>query len=99
MVLVTVDVDEFDVLLDISTPILAQELEDRAKNGDRFARKALGGDFLAIERAIEHLRAGRHREALEALTVGGEPSPAAVEFSYEAAKRGEHPFLRVGGTH
>lgn len=99
MVMVTVDVDEFDVLPDISTPILVQELEDRAKEGDRFARKALGGDFLAIERAVEHLRAGRHSEALEALTVGREPYRADVEFSYAAAKRGEHPFLRVGGTH
>ena len=98
MVMVTVDVDECEVLGEVSTVMLVDELEDRAKAGDRLARKVLGGDVLAIERAIDHLRAGRPREALEALTLGVENTRLDVAMAYDSARRGKHPFLTVGGS-
>jgi hypothetical protein len=97
MVMVTVDVDECEVLGEVSTVMLVDELEDRAKAGDRLARKVLGGDVLAIERAIDHLRAGRPREALEALTLDTDATSFDVSSAWEAARKGTHPFLKVRG--
>jgi len=97
MVTVTVDVNELDVLDELSTPMLVGELRSRAKVGDKAANKALAGDVLMVERAIEHLRAGRVREALEELTLDTDATSFDVSSAWEAARKGTHPFLTVRG--
>jgi hypothetical protein len=97
MVMVTVDVDEFDVVEELSTSLLVKELRNRAKVGDKVANRALAGDVLMIERAIEHLRAGRVREAMEVLTLDTDTTSFDVSAAWEDARKGNHPFLAVRG--
>jgi hypothetical protein len=97
MLTVTAEVDIGDVLEQLSTRDLVEELLDRAKAGDREGLAALGGHglLLAAEKAIEALRAGRPERALELLTLGVDDSPADARASWEEARKGEHPFLIV----
>lgn len=98
MVTVMVDVEVDEVLEQIETIELLNELHSRAEVGDRLAAKAMGQSARMIERALEHLRAGCTAEAIEALTLGTGASTASdVLRDYEKAKEGEHPFLRVVG--
>jgi hypothetical protein len=98
MVTVMVDVEVDEVLEQIETIELVEELHIRAEVGDRLALQAMELPIRMIERALEHLRAGRTEEAIEALTFGaGDSTASDVLGDYEKATRGEHPFLRVVG--
>lgn len=102
MPLVTVTVDAWEVLEELSTKDLVRELEDRAKADDKTAAAALGGAAIAwaVDRAITALRAGDPEAALHALTDGAEGArPADVTRKvWEEARQGRHPFLRVGAA-
>ena len=96
MVTVMVDVEVDDVLEQIETIELVDELYSRALVGDPLAAKAFGYSARMIERTLEHLRAGSTAEAIEVLTQGAPSNTASdVLRAYEKAKEGEHPFLRV----
>lgn len=96
MVTVMVDVEVDEVLEQIETIELLNQLHIRAEVGNRLAAKAFGYSALMIERALEHLRAGSTAEAIQALTFGtGSSTASDVLRDYEKAKAGEHPFLRV----
>jgi hypothetical protein len=95
MVSVMVEVEAWEVLQDLKTRDVVKELCDRARDGDREARQALGSDATAVERAIEHLRAGRAEQALEALTALEERPRNNVSADYNSARQGKHPFLLV----
>jgi hypothetical protein len=96
MVTVMVDVDVDEVLEQIDTIELVEELHIRAEVGDRLAAKAFGYSARMIERALEHLRAGCTAEAIEALTLGtGGNTSFDVRKAWQEATTGEHPFLRV----
>lgn len=97
MLTVTAEVDIDEVLDQLRTRDLVDELRERAEVGDREAETAMGGGDLirATERAIEALRAGLPEKALEALLLGVEDSPTDVRAAWEEARKGEHPFLLV----
>ena len=85
-----------EVLEQIETIELLNELHIRAEVGDRLAAKAFGYSARIIERALEHLRAGCTAEAIEALTLGdGANTSFDVRQAWREASTGEHPFLRV----
>lgn len=102
MALVTVTVDAWEVLEELGTEDLVRELEERAQADDKKATAALGGAALswAVERAITALRAGDPEAALHALTDGAEGArpPTVTLKAWEDARKGEHPFLRIGGA-
>lgn len=97
MLTVMAEVDIGEVLEQLRTRDLVDELRERAEVGDREAETAMGGGGLirATERAIEALRAGLPEKALEALLLGVDDSPTDVRASWKAAREGTHPFLRV----
>ena len=96
MVTVTVDVEVDEVLEQIETIELVNELYSRADVGDRLAAKALAYSARMIERALEHLRAGCTAEAIETLTLGsGNSTSFDVREAWQEASTGKHPFLRV----
>jgi hypothetical protein len=96
MVTVMVDVEVDEVLEQIETIELLNELHMRAEVGDRIAVQAMGQVAQMIERALEHLRAGRTAEAIQALTFGpGGNTSFDVRKAWREASTGEHPFLRV----
>jgi hypothetical protein len=98
MVTVMVDVEVDEVLEQIETIELLNELHSRAEVGDRIAVQAMGQVAQMIERALEHLRAGCTAEAIEALTLGaGGNTSFDVRQAWREASTGEHPFLRVVG--
>jgi hypothetical protein len=96
MITVMVDVEIDEVLEQLETIELLNELHSRAKVGDRVALEARGREARMIERALEHLRAGLTAEAIEALTLGaGDNTSFDVRQAWREANTGEHPFLRV----
>jgi hypothetical protein len=98
MVTVMVDVEVDEVLEQIETIELLNELHSRAEVGDRIAVQAMGQVAQMIERALEHLRAGVTAEAIEVLTrVAGAGTSFDVRKAWQEASTGEHPFLRVVG--
>lgn len=97
MITVTVDLHVDEVMDQVPTQDLVDELRHRAKRNDGAAKAALGGHglLLAAERAIDALRADEPAKALEALLQGVEDSPTDIRASWEDARKGEHPFLIV----
>jgi hypothetical protein len=98
MATVMVDVEVDEVLEQIETIELLNELHSRAEVGDRLAVQMMGQSARMMERALEHLRAGSTAEAIEALTLGtGGSTSFDVRQAWREASTGEHPFLRVVG--
>jgi hypothetical protein len=96
MITVMVDVEIDDVLEQIETIELVNELRSRKAVGDRVALEARGREARMIERALEHLRAGLTAKAIEALTLGADDNTSFdVQKAWQEANTGEHPFLRV----
>jgi hypothetical protein len=96
MVTVMVDVEVDEVLEQIETTQLVDELYMRALVGDPIAEKAFEYSDQMIMRTLEHLRAGSIGEAIEVLMRGVSSNTASdVLKAYEKAKTGEHPFLRL----
>jgi len=96
MVTVMVDVEVDEVLEQIETIDLVDELYSRAEVGDRVAAKALAYSAQMIQRALDHLRAGSTAEAIEALTlVAGDNTSFDVRKAWGEASSGKHPFLLV----
>jgi hypothetical protein len=96
MVTMMVDVEVEEVLEQIETIELVHELHMRALLGDPIAEKAFEYSGQMIMQTLEHLRAGSIGEAIEVLTQKAPGNTASdVLKSYEKAKAGEHPFLRV----
>ena len=96
MVTMMVDVEVDEVLQQIETIELVDELHMRALVGDSVAAEAFGYSGQMIMQTLEHLRAGSIGEAVEVLMRGVSSNTASdVLKDYQKAKAGEHPFLRV----
>jgi hypothetical protein len=94
-----VDID--DVFEELDTDTLVKELKQRADHGDADARRPLRliGESVAsdIGLAIDCLLEQRYDQALRILEDINAGTSNDVVRAYEAAKRGKHPFLWVGG--
>lgn len=93
---VSVDVEVDEVLSEIDTDDLLEELTARANGGDKAASLGLRVAVKEFDLAIEYLRDGRPEDALMVLEAMGGNAPNNVARAYNAAKDGKHPFLKIG---